>query len=142
MHDIFTPLLGITAWKKRYTTLLGIGTLLHGVGTPLGGVGTPQVGVKSYPMTPATWKRNAAEGVGPLATRNWDAAARNWETLWLRVGTLQRVLGPLPPGVGTPLQGVREECSLRKYVLTEIERGRLRAWLNGERRRGRRRRFS
>ena len=83
MHDIFTPLLGITAWKKRYTTLLGIGTLLHGVGTPLGGVGTPQVGVKSYPMTPATWKRNAAEGVGPL---------------------LQ--------GIGTPLLGIGKHCGL------------------------------
>jgi hypothetical protein len=46
-------------WKKRYTTLLGIGTPPHGVGTP-------PVGVKSSSTTPAARKRYAATRVGLL----------------------------------------------------------------------------
>jgi hypothetical protein len=66
MPAIFTPLLGIQSAEKRYTTLLGVGTLPHGVETPLQGVGTLLHGVKPCFMTPAARKRNAAAGVGLL----------------------------------------------------------------------------
>ena len=52
MPAIFTPLLGIQSTEKRYTTLLGVGTLPHGV--------------KPCFMTPAARKSNAAAGVGLL----------------------------------------------------------------------------